>query len=195
VRKRWTTLLISLLGMSLVGLSMVSYAHADIDHGGAAALPQTSEHVSTSVTGAAESGGAPPAGSLSSIVAPPAHAGDLPPLVYVVGNRDIVLERPTAGARVPAEHPVADQPSSSSPATGAVTLCATVASARRIVVDENDRVIEVWSNTTGLKRGYYSLSVHEGSALGPEHPLTQGILEQYNLLLGTCDWEIAGRVY
>ena len=56
----------------------------------------------------------------------------------------------------------------------------TVASSRLIVVDENDRLIEIWSNTTGTKRAFYSLRVKEHQWQGLEHPLTQEILAQYN---------------
>ncbi|GAG88279.1 unnamed protein product [marine sediment metagenome] len=63
------------------------------------------------------------------------------------------------------------------------------------MVDENDTIVEIWSNTTGTKRNFYSLRVKEQSLQGPEHPLTQEILTQYNRLLGEVDWTETGQVY
>ena len=71
----------------------------------------------------------------------------------------------------------------------------TVASSRLIVVDENDRIVEIWSNTSGMKRSYYSLRVKEQQGQGLAHPLTPGILAQYNHLLAEVDWSNRERVY
>ena len=78
---------------------------------------------------------------------------------------------------------------------GTITASVTVMPSRRIVVDENDTIVEIWSNTTGTKRNFYSLRVKQQSLQGPEHPLTQGILTQYNRLLGEVDWTETGQVY
>ncbi len=71
----------------------------------------------------------------------------------------------------------------------------TGAFSRLIVVDGNDKIVEMWSNTTGTRWVLYSLRVKEQPPQGPEHPLTQAILDQYNRLLGKVDWTQTGQVY
>ncbi len=127
------------------------------------------------------------------ITAPP---GILPGHVYVLNNREIVTEKTwheMNKSRDRAEEPSSYSETSSPTAT--IKASVTVTPTRKIVVDENDRIVEIWSNTTGTRRGFYSLRVSEQSRQGLEHPLTQGILTQYNRLLGEVDWSINGRVY
>ncbi len=119
-----------------------------------------------------------------------------PSHVYVLNNSEIVTERPVSKinrlcdtVEVPSSH----QETTSHSAT--IRASVTAASSRLIVVDGNDTIIEIWSNTTGTKRRFYSLRVKEQSRQGQEHSLTQGILAQYNRLLGEVDWSINGRVY
>jgi len=120
----------------------------------------------------------------------------LPSHVYVLNNREIVTEKPSSEI-----DRLCDTVEVTSSQHETISHCATirarvtVASSRLIVVDENDRLIEIWSNTTGTKRAFYSLRVREQEPQGPEHPLTQEILAQYNRLLGEVDWSNKGRVY
>ncbi len=120
----------------------------------------------------------------------------LPSHVYVLNNREIVTEKPLS--ETDKLEGIVEAPSSHS---GTNSHCATIrasvtaASSRLIVVDENDTIVEIWSNTTGTKRSFYSLRVKEQHWQGPEHPLTPGILAQYNHLLTEVDWSNRGRVY
>ena len=120
----------------------------------------------------------------------------LPSHVYVLNNGEIVTEKPSGemdrlceAAEVPSSH------SETNSHYATIRASVTVASSRLIVVDENDTIVEIWSNTTGTKRSYYSLRVNEQHWQGLEHPLTQGILAQYNRLLAEVDWSNRGRVY
>lgn len=189
MRNRWAKLLILLLGLSLLASLTVSYAYADVDADGSTSSvqPAVTSSESNEVPAVEETPDDVPA-----LTAP---AGVLPGYVFVVGNREIVLERPTIVTNEPQATSEDSSHSESDSCTGSVTARATAASARVIVVDENDRVIQVWSNTTGTKRGYYSLRVREDTFQGPEHPLTREILEQYNRLLGPVDWTVCGRAY
>lgn len=81
------------------------------------------------------------------------------------------------------------------PQTAAVQVRVRVAPSRLIVVDENDRIIEVYSNTRVVPEGAYTLKVSEGGQYGPVHPLTEKIQEQYTRILGEVDWSQTGRVY
>ncbi len=114
----------------------------------------------------------------------------LPSHVYVLNNREIVTERPSSEIDKPKGN--AEEPSSHS---ATIEASVTVASSRLIVVDENNRIVGIWSNTTGTKRAFYSLRVKELSVQGLEHPLTPEILAQYNRLLGEVDWTEIGQVY
>ena len=187
MRKRWAKLLIPLLGVSLLATLMVSYAYASVDtdtSGNTAyAQPAVTSSESNEVLSIEETPDVP------TLTAP---AEVLPGHVFVIGNREIVLERPFIQTN---DGPRDTSEKSGSSASGTVTARATGASARRIVVDEDDQITGIWSNTTGTKRGYYSLRVNEESPSGPEHVLTQEILEQYNQLLATVDWTGCGRVY
>ena len=120
----------------------------------------------------------------------------LPGHVYVLNNREIVTEE-TWREMNSSQDTAAGSTSYSeavSPA-GTITVSVTVMPSRRIVVDENDTIVEIWSNTTGTKRNFYSLRIKEQSLQGPEHTLTQEILTQYNRLLGEVDWTETGQVY
>ena len=75
---------------------------------------------------------------------------------------------------------------------GTIRASVTVTPSRLIVVNENERIVEIWSNTTGTKMNFYSLRVKEQSLQGSKHPLTQEILAQYNRLLGEVDWTETG---
>jgi hypothetical protein len=189
MRKRWAKLLIPLLGVSLLVSLMVSYAYASIavdtnvDGNVAYAEPAVTSSESNELSSIEE------IPDISTLTAP---AGALPGHVFVVGNREIVLERPSIRTD---NGPQDTSDESGSSVSGTVTARATGASARMIVVDENDRITGIWSNTTGTRRGYYSLRVREESFQGPEHPLTSEILEQYNRLLALVDWTGCGKVY
>ncbi|MBA7678573.1 hypothetical protein ES703_86851 [subsurface metagenome] len=120
----------------------------------------------------------------------------LPSHVYVLNNREIVTHKPLSEtdklegiAEVPSSH------SETNSHCATIRASVTVASSRLIVVDENDTIVEIWSNTTGMKRSFYSLRVKEQHWQGLEHPLTPGILAQYNRLLAEVDWSNTGRVY
>ena len=120
----------------------------------------------------------------------------LPSHVYVLNNREIVTEE-TWREMNSSQDTAAGSTSyneTASPA-GTMTASVTVMPSRLIVVDENDRIILIWSNTTGTKQNFYSLRVKEQSLQGLEHPLTQEILDQYNRLLGEVDWTETGQVY
>lgn len=120
----------------------------------------------------------------------------LPDHVYVLNNREIVIEKPTVesyGVQGTVGEASSDNKKASRSAT--ITASVTVAPSRLVVVNENDRIIEIWSNTTGTKRGFYSLRVKEHSWQGLGHPLTPEILAQYNDLLGKVDWTNEGKVY
>ncbi len=119
-----------------------------------------------------------------------------PSHVYVVNNREIMIGKPSSQSDQlvkTAEEPFSPSETASRSAT--IKASVTAASSRLMVVDENDTIVEIWSNTTGTKRSFYSLRVKEQSWQGSEHPLTQTILAQYNRLLGEVDWSINGRAY
>jgi len=120
----------------------------------------------------------------------------LPSHVYVLNNREIVTEE-TWREMNSSQDTAAGSTSYSGTASpaGTITASVTVMPSRRIVVDVNDTIVEIWSNTTGTKRNFYSLRVKEQSLQGPEHSLTQEILTQYNRLLGEVDWTETGQVY
>ena len=116
--------------------------------------------------------------------------------VYVLNNREIVTEE--TWREMNSSQDTAAGSTSYGETTsnrGTVTASVTVMPSRRIVVDENDTIVEIWSNTTGTKRNFYSLRVKEQSLQGHEHPLTQEILTQYNRLLDEVDWTETGQVY
>ena len=158
-------------------------------------------------TGAVDSGQAGQALSLEStrahsaglvandavITAPP---GILPGHVYVLSSGEVVIEKPSPQrGKILA---IAEEPSShSEQSSHSATITASVkgAASRLIVVDENDRITEIWSNTNGANGSFYSLRVREQQVQGSEHLLTPEILAQYNRLLGEVDWNTRDQVY
>lgn len=182
--RRWVKLLIPLVGVSILASLLVSYTYADVDTGSDIAYAQPAET-------APESGVTLSAAGTDGYPAITAPSEIMPGYVFVVDNREIVLERPTIQADGSKSSPETSEPS----ASGAVTAFVTVASYRLIVIDESDRITGIWSNTTGLKRPYYSLRVRDIESDGPEHPLTENILDQYNRLLNSVDWTVCGKVY
>ena len=133
--------------------------------------------------------GAPAASLSPSIILMPASV--MPSKVFILNNREVVSE-------IPPMQVAADSPSSiedDAPSRGVVSIRVSVAPLRLIVVDENDNVTEIWSNTTGSKRDYYLLRVMECSAQGADHPITQEIVAQYNQLGKDINWQEKGQVY
>ena len=127
------------------------------------------------------------------IAAPP---GILPGHVYALSSGEVVIEKPSPqSGKIVA---ITEEPSShSEQSSHSATITASVkgAASRLIVVDENDRITEIWSNTNGANGSFYSLRVREQQVQGPEHLLTPGILAQYNRLLGEVDWNERDQVY
>lgn len=120
----------------------------------------------------------------------------LPSHVYVLSSGEVVTEKPSTESDKLGN--TADEASSqgrTTSRTATITAIVKGAASRQIVVDENDRIVEIWSNTDGSNGSFYSLRVKEQQVQGPEHPLTQEILAQYNRLLGEVDWSINGRVH
>ncbi|MFQ6014190.1 MAG: hypothetical protein ACE5NP_01945 [Anaerolineae bacterium] len=77
-------------------------------------------------------------------------------------------------------------------AEGAVDVSVTILPTRYLVVDENETIIEVWSNTDAAG---YTLFVKQGKVDGPETAMTEKIRAQYEELLDSIDWQQRGRVY
>ena len=225
MRKRWSKLRMPLLAMLLIASLTVSYAYAFGDDAVAAArtvtlsqpvgaargdsapgpaalvTPAATPPVTPAATPPVMPAATPPVmPAAAPPVMPPvmpliAPAEELPGYVFVVGDREIVLERPSVDMDDP-QGSFEDGPAAGADSRSAsVAARATVAPSRLIVVDEDDHIIGIWSNTTGDKRGYYSLRTREGTSDGPEHPLTEEILAQYSRLLASVDWTICGRVY
>ena len=74
----------------------------------------------------------------------------LPSHVYVLNNREIVTEE--TWTEMNSSQDTATKTTSHSgtaSSAGTVTASVTVMPSRQIVVDENDTIIEIWSNTTG----------------------------------------------
>ena len=74
--------------------------------------------------------------------------------------------------------------------TASVTVTAAIEGKRLVVVDDEDRVVAIWSNTTAPNP---SLVVR--SEDGTERTITDGVLHQYRDLLEDIDWTQRGRVY
>ena len=114
--------------------------------------------------------------------------------VFVLDNREVVTELPPDRQdhfykRDDGSYAVSEPDGNSF----TMTITAAVLPSRLIVVDDNDRITEIWSNTTGLKYSFYSLRLTDQQ--DQEHPLTQEILAQYNRLLGKVDWSVRGQAY
>jgi len=165
----------------------VAYAHNYTDNMGGQDTAQIE---------VAEASAAPSTGAVSNDAVITAPETVLPGHVYVLNNREIVTEE--TWREINSSQDTAAESTSYSRTTspsGTIRASVKVASSRLIVVDENDTIVEIWSNTTGMKQYFYSLRVKEQSWQGPEHALTQGILAQYNHLLGEVDWSKKGMVY
>ena len=109
--------------------------------------------------------------------------------VYVLDNRLVVAELPPERlAPLSGGAPHIDR-------SDGLTARFTVLPYRLIVVDDEDNIISVSSNTTGDDYTFYALRIREGHVDGQEHPLTDETLSQYNRLLGEVDWTQTGRVY
>ena len=119
------------------------------------------------------------------------QASTMPSHVYIFNNRETVTELPLIQGGADSLSSGEDDAASQ----GVVSVRVSVAPLRLIVIDNTDTITEIWSNTTGSKRDYYSLRVKEGSKQGADHPLTQGIVAQYNHLGKDIDWQEKGQVY
>ncbi len=109
--------------------------------------------------------------------------------VFVLDNRLVVADLP-ADRLAPLSSGTAHVDSN-----GGIGGRFTVLPARLIVVDSEDNILSVSSNTSGEDYSFYGLRIREGHVNGREHPLTQKTLFQYNRLLGEVDWTHTGRVY
>ncbi|MBI4297880.1 MAG: hypothetical protein HY676_05045 [Chloroflexi bacterium] len=78
---------------------------------------------------------------------------------------------------------------------GSVTASVTVLPTRTVVVDDTERIVEIWSNTGAEDGPYYALRVKQNQINGDEHPLTPSIWNQYICLLDLIDWQITDKVY
>jgi hypothetical protein len=114
----------------------------------------------------------------------------LPSRVFVIENRELVTQLPSIAI---------SQPKSTSentiPDSGTTIARVTILPSRQIVVDNNDNIVEVWSNTSGTDCAFYSLSAWQDKLNGVEHPMTLKILSQYNKKLRQLDWNRRGEVY
>ncbi len=110
-------------------------------------------------------------------------------LIFILGASMPTVGDTSADASEDPQPAPIDQLTSSS---GSVTVVARILPSRLIVVDDEDKIIEIWSNTPGAD---YTLRAREGYVDGSEHPLTEGIKSQYNKLLPTIDWSKKGLVY
>lgn len=73
-----------------------------------------------------------------------------------------------------------------------VVVTGEVKGKRLLVVDSDDRIIGIWSNTSSLD---HTLIVRTGRMDGPEHPMSENILRQYEELKGGIDWAQTGLVF
>jgi len=113
----------------------------------------------------------------------------LPNRVFIIGNHELVTLIPS----IPISHIESTVENSGSEN---VTIASVIIlPSRQIVVGDNDKITEVWSNTSGMDYGFYSLSVWQEKLNGTEHHMTQEILSQYNKLVKQIDWNKMGRVY
>ena len=210
MRNKWIKRFVPLLALLLLALWPVAYAYAHTDDmSGPDAIQIEVAEASTDSNAGIVTNTSGQAGQV--IAQEPIHTlsarlasnnvitapdTELPSHVYVLNNREIMTEviwSEINKARHTAEEPSSDPKTTS--ARGTIRASVTVTPARIIVVDDNDRIVEIWSNTTGMKRDFYSLRIKEQSLQGLEHCLTQQILAEYNRLLGEVDWTETGRVY
>ncbi len=136
-----------------------------------------------------------PTASIEEVAAQPvpqliASAASLPSRSYVLSNGSVVASKPEAAPRglVGADNAI-------TPVGQTIRVAVTVVPSRLIVVDEQETIIEVYSNTDGVGIPYYQVVVRQGYDYGTERPLTAKILEQYNQLQPKVDWSSFGKVY
>lgn len=124
----------------------------------------------------------------------PALSAELPSRTYVLNNYEIVTEMPLI--EVPEAPNATNEPTTDQQEISyTVRVILTVLPSRLIVVDENDKIFQIWSNTNGKGWVFYSLNVSEQHLQEQEHPLTPAILDQYNSLLDRINWDKMGKVY
>ena len=63
------------------------------------------------------------------------------------------------------------------------------------MVNENDEIVSIYSNTAKTDCSFYSLTVREASTSGQDHPLTANILTKYNRLADSIDWSIHWKAF
>jgi hypothetical protein len=122
------------------------------------------------------------------LIAPP---GDLPGTVYVLLDGRVVTEMPFI-ADIAASNTGFNTTSTSTSAEVAAQF--TVIPSRIVVVDNDDRIIEIVNNTC-IQDSFYCLKIKELDGYGTEHSMTPGILESYNHLLNVIDWSEQGTVF
>jgi hypothetical protein len=78
-------------------------------------------------------------------------------------------------------------------ATGdSVSATAMINGIRLIVVDHNDTITGIWSNTSTSRS---NIVVREGGSSGADHPLNDAIAKQYNSISMQVDWGGRGQVF
>jgi hypothetical protein len=113
----------------------------------------------------------------------------LPNRVFIIENRELVTSLPS----ILISH--TESTIENSGPENVTVASVIILPSRQIVVDDNDKITEVWSNTSGKDYSFYSLSVWQKKLNGTEHHITREILSQYNKLVGQIDWNKTGRVY
>lgn len=79
--------------------------------------------------------------------------------------------------------------------TASVAISARVEAVRLLVVDEEGRITEIWSNT-GSTQIEPLVSARLGSAEGPTLTvIPESSLDEYRFLLTQVDWSMRGLVY
>lgn len=118
-------------------------------------------------------------------------------LSMALSSGAVWLSHPTSASDMPAT--VVDVPGSAvagSPApVTSVRLTVGVLPSRLIVVDSQDRIAQVWSNTFMSAPGSYTLRVRLGDQHGEERLLTDDIRSRYDTLSESIDWSKTGLVY
>ena len=112
---------------------------------------------------------------------------ELPDRAFVLNDSAIVLSKPFLRSYAPSTQFLSWG--------NTLTVSGEVTAARLIVVDDNDDIVGVWSNTAAGDSTFYSLVTRLGYKNGPEHPLTDSILYQYSQLIDLLDWNARGQVY
>lgn len=93
------------------------------------------------------------------------------------------------------ESPESAPSASRSSASGAVTVSASVRAVRLLVVDDQDRIISVYSNT-GVTASDFRLTARRAAPDGPQlDPIPDAALREYGRLEHHIDWSQRGLVY